>query len=257
MKCLKKYSHILVPVITLILLIALWHIITVLELMDSFILPSPIKVITALFTEFSTMTPHILITLKQSLIGLSCAIILAFVLAILMDRFSLMYQAIYPMLLLSQTIPVVVLAPIFVLWFGFGLMPKILVIVSCCYFPITLSLIGAFKSVDNEMANLMRSMNTSTYQKFRYFKIPAALPSLFTGLKMSATYSVMGSVVAEWLGGSNGLGVYMMRVRNSYAIDKMFAAILIVIGMSLAIFLVVVALEKILMPYKSKYQGEK
>ena len=162
----------------------------------------------------------------------------------------MLYRAFYPLVVLTQTIPTVAIAPLLVLWFGYGMLPKVVLIVVATFFPITVGLLGGFKSVDPDEIDLMRSMGASRWQIMRHVKIPAALPQFFSGLKISAAYAIVGAVIAEWLGGFSGLGVYMTRVRKAYSFDKMFAVIFLISALSLVLMWAVEAVRRIAMPWE-------
>ena len=173
-----------------------------------------------------------------------------FAFAVLMDRFETFYLAFDPLLTVSQTVPTVAIAPLFVLWFGYGLLPKVLLVVITTFFPVTVALANGFRSVDQDQIDLMRTMRATEWQIFRYAKLPAAMDQFFSGLRISATYAIVGAVISEWLGGFWGLGVYMTRVRKSFSYDRMFAVIIIISALSLALMRGVDVLERICMPWK-------
>jgi ABC-type nitrate/sulfonate/bicarbonate transport system permease component len=156
---------------------------------------------------------------------------------------------VYPLLVVSQTIPTIALAPLFAVWFGLGLLPKVIVVFLVCFFPIVVSLVDGLDSVDADLLNLFRTMGAKKVQIFRYLKMPASMVNFFSGLRIAATYSIMGAVIAEWLGGEKGIGIYMLRVKHSYALDKMFAAVLLIIILSLVLFKVISLLENAAMPW--------
>ena len=131
-----------------------------------------------------------------------------------MDRFEIVYLAFSPLITVSQTVPTVAIAPLLVLWLGYGLAPKVVLVVLTTFFPITVSLVSGFRSVDPDLIDLMRTMNATSAQIFWQVKIPAAAEQFFSGLKISATYAIVGAVIAEWLGGFSGLGVYMTRLNQ-------------------------------------------
>jgi ABC-type nitrate/sulfonate/bicarbonate transport system permease component len=189
------------------------------------------------------------VTLQEACYGLGIGVVLAFIVASLMDRFSFLYKAIYPILVITQTIPTIAIAPLLVLWMGFGMAPKITLVVITTFFPISIGLLGGYQSVDPDAINLMRAMGANRYQIFRYVKLPNATASFFSGLKISASYAVVGAVVSEWLGGFEGLGVYMTRVKKAYAFDKMFAIIVFISAISLVLMGLVALLEKVSMPW--------
>ena len=169
-----------------------------------------------------------------------------------MDRFKWLYKAIYPILVVTQTIPTIAIAPLLVLWMGFGMAPKITLVVITTFFPIVIGLLTGFEGVDPDAINLMRAMGANRYQIFRYVKFPNAIASFFSGLRISSAYAVVGAVVSEWLGGFEGLGVYMTRVKKAYAFDKMFAVIVFISAISLILMGIVSLLERAAMPWTKK-----
>lgn len=222
-------------------------------------LPSPIDAVKAFADNFSIMMKQAAVTLQETLYGLLIGIAIAFVIASLMDRFTIINKALYPVLVVTQTIPTIAIAPLLVLWMGFGMAPKITLVVITTFFPIAIGLLNGFQSVDEDAINLMRSMGARRLQIFRIIKLPNATASFFSGLRISAAYAVVGAVVSEWLGGFEGLGVYMTRVKKAYAFDKMFAVIVFISAISLVLMGIVVLLEKISMPWvhKKEISGDK
>lgn len=229
------------------------------EFVPAYMLPSPIDVVKAFADNFSIMMKQAAVTLQETLYGLLIGIAIAFVIASLMDRFTIINKALYPVLVVTQTIPTIAIAPLLVLWMGFGMAPKITLVVITTFFPIAIGLLNGFQSVDEDAINLMRSMGARRLQIFRIIKLPNATASFFSGLRISAAYAVVGAVVSEWLGGFEGLGVYMTRVKKAYAFDKMFAVIVFISAISLVLMGIVVLLEKISMPWvhKKKISGDK
>ncbi|GHU29984.1 nitrate ABC transporter permease [Spirochaetia bacterium] len=210
-------------------------------------LPSPEKVVRAFIGDFPLLMHHLSQTLFEAGIGLILSIITAIFLALVMDLNNFLERSLMPLLVLTQTMPTIALAPLLVLWFGYGASPKIALVFLTCFFPMTLSIFGGFKGTDPEATQLLHAMGASRWQMYRYIKIPTAVPAFFSGLKVSSSYSIIGAVVAEWLGGNAGLGVYMTRVRKSYSFDKMFAVIVLVAVISLCIMKIVERAEKIIL----------
>ena len=229
------------------------------EFVPAYMLPSPIDVVKAFADNFSIMMKQAAVTLQETLYGLLIGIAIAFVIASLMDRFTIINKALYPVLVVTQTIPTIAIAPLLVLWMGFGMAPKITLVVITTFFPIAIGLLNGFQSVDEDAINLMRSMGARRLQIFRIIKLPNATASFFSGLRISAAYAVVGAVVSEWLGGFEGLGVYMTRVKKAYAFDKMFDVIVFISAISLVLMGIVVLLEKISMPWvhKKEISGDK
>lgn len=249
---IKRYPSIinkLYALILPILLIVVWEVLSVSGAVPSYMMPSPLSVIKSLINDFSLLMVHLQTSLTEAAIGLICSIVAAFILAILMDSFQAAYRSVYPMLVITQTVPVIAIAPLLVLWMGYGILPKIVLIFIVCFFPIVIALLTGFGSVDQDMLRLFRSMNATKWQVLTYVKIPSALPAFFSGLRIAASYAVVGAVIAEWLGGESGLGVYMTRVRKSYAFDKMFAVILLISAISLLLIWLVDRMEKKCTPW--------
>ena len=242
--------------LTIVLLIVVWQLVCTLGLVPSYMLPSPVAVVEALVEDWDLLLGHAVTSLEEAGIGLAAGIALGFAVAVLMERFEVAKRALYPIIVITQTIPSVALAPLLVLWFGYGIMPKVVLIVITTFFPITVGLIGGFDSVDPDEVDLMRSMGASWGQVMWHCKLPSALPQFFSGLRISATYAIVGAVIAEWLGGFSGLGVYMTRVRNAYAFDKMFAVIFIISGLSLVLMSAVDALNRLLTPWNHVDRGK-
>lgn len=225
------------------------------ELVPAYMLPSPIDVVKAFVDNFSIMMKQAAVTLQETFYGLLIGIAIAFVIASLMDRFTIINKALYPVLVVTQTIPTIAIAPLLVLWMGFGMAPKITLVVLTTFFPIAIGLLNGFESVDTDAINLMRSMGATRLQIFRIVKLPNATASFFSGLRISAAYAVVGAVVSEWLGGFEGLGVYMTRVKKAYAFDKMFAVIVFISAISLVLMGIVILLERISMPWVHKTEN--
>lgn len=252
---MKKSENIgskLAPIIFVVLLLIIWQVVVTAGGIQKYIMPAPTDVIKVLVTEFKTMIPHILATLYEGMVGFLIAIVLSIILAIIMDRFSLVKKALYPVLVISQTIPTVALAPLFIIWFGFGALPKIIVVVIVCFFPIVISIVDGLEGVDKDLINHFKLMGASKLKVFLHLKLPYGMINFFSGMRIAATYSIMGAVIGEWLGGDKGLGVYMTRARSAYALDKMFAAIVIIVVISMAIFLLVSLMEKVFTPWNNE-----
>ena len=215
-------------------------------------LPSPIQVIVALVNEFPILMQHSFITLTEAFIGLLAGIFLGFLCAVLMDQFQGLYKAFYPLMVLTQTIPAVAIAPLLVLWFGYEMAPKVILIVITTFFPIAVGLLNGFKSADRDSINMLRAMGAGRWQIFRHIKFPGAMSEFFAGVRIAASYAVVGAVISEWLGGFKGLGVYMTRVKQAFSFDKMFAVIFLISIISLLLMKGVDFLQKKCMPWEKE-----
>lgn len=231
-------------------LLIVWQTVCSLNIVESFILPSPISVIKALISDFHVLMEHAAVTLGEAVIGLFAGITVGFLIAVVMDRFEPLYKAFYPLIVLTQTVPTVAIAPLLVLWFGYEMMPKVVLVTITTFFPIAVGLLTGFKSADIDSCNLLRAMGASNSQIFRHIKLPGALPQFFSGLRISASYAVVGAVISEWLGGFEGLGVYMTRVKKTYSFDKMFAVIILISVISLILMKLVDYLNKRFTPWE-------
>ena len=236
----------------IVLILIVWQLVSSLGIVDSFMLPSPVKVVQAFVDEFSALMEHSVITLSEAFIGLALGIFLGFVMAVLMDQFEALYKACYPLIVLTQTIPTVAIAPLLVLWFAYEMTPKVILIVITTFFPITVGLLNGFKSADADSINLLRAMGAGRWQIFRHIKFPGAMSQFFSGLRISASYAVVGAVISEWLGGFGGLGVYMTRVKKAFSFDKMFAVIFLISIISLLLMKGVDVLQKKCMPWEKE-----
>ncbi|MBR3847858.1 MAG: ABC transporter permease [Oscillospiraceae bacterium] len=249
-KLKNTLRHNLPSVFAVLAFLFLWQLVCTLEIIPSYMLPSPMKVLQAFINELPLLWENSLITLQEAALGLFLGVTVGFVAALLMDSFEVLYKAFSPLLIITQTIPSVAIAPLLVLWFGYEMTPKIILIVISTFFPVTVGLVDGFKSADKDAMNLLRSMGANRLQIFRYIKFPEALPQLFSGMRIAVAYSVVGAVISEWLGGFGGLGVYMTRVRKAFAFDKMFAVIFLISAISLALMAVVELVERRCMPYR-------
>ena len=245
-------KHNWLPAVPVAAILILWQVLSMSGIIPPYMLPGPLRVIEAFTADFPLLMKHLLFTLLSAMTGLAIAIAAAYILALAMDSNYFIRQSMTPVLLLTQTMPVIAIAPLLILWMGYGLAPKIALVFLTCFFPVTISLLGAFASADSDTLRLLQSMGAKKWQLYRYVKIPQGLPAFFSGLKIAASYSIIGAVVAEWLGGDSGLGVYMIRVRRSYSFDKMFAVIILVSVLSLVLIGFVGLLEKKAMPWRKK-----
>ena len=237
-------------VVAVAVLLVLWQLASVSGLIPAYLLPSPVKVFQALYNDRALLAEHALVTLQEALYGLVLGVAIGFFFAVLMDAFEVLYRAVYPILILSQTIPTVAIAPLLVLWFGYEMLPKVILIILVTFFPVTVGLLDGFRSVDRDAVGLLRSMGAGRVRIFRYLKCPSAMPQFFSGLRIAAAYSVVGAVISEWLGGFAGLGVYMTRVKSAFAFDKMFAVIFLISAISLILMWLVDRIQKWCMPWE-------
>ncbi len=246
----KKKRYNLIPVIVIAVLLVIWQLACAFELVPGYMLPSPIEVVKAFISDFPLLMSHAKVTILEAVLGLVIGVLLGFGCAALMDSFPLVKKGLYPILVLTQTIPPVAIAPLLILWFSYGIAPKVILVVLVAFFPMAVGLLEGFQSVDEDMIRLLKSMDASRWQIFWHVKFPAALGEFFSGLKIAVAYSIVGAVIAEWLGGFSGLGVYMTRVKKSLSYDKMFAVIFFVSAISLILMALVKYIQYKVMPWE-------
>jgi ABC-type nitrate/sulfonate/bicarbonate transport system permease component len=213
------------------------------------LLPAPLDIAAALVTGRDLLLEHAVLTLGETLVGLAAAFVVGVGLAVAMDRIGPVRRAVYPLLVASQTVPVVAIAPLLTIWFGFDVLPKVIVVALVCFFPIVVGTFDGLTSVDPDAIRLIRSMGATGWQLFWRVRWPAALPSLFSGTRIGVTYGVIGAIVGDWVGGSRGVGIYMMRAADQLLTDRVFAAIVVSSLLSIALFLAVGLIERAAIPW--------
>lgn len=251
-KKLRSITSNLYAAAAIVLILIIWQGLVSFSIVPRFMLPSPADVVLAFVKDFPQLMSNAGTTLSEAFAGLAAGISLGFFCAVLMDAFEGVHKALYPLIVITQTIPTVAIAPLLVLWLGYEMTPKVVLIVIVTFFPITIGLFDGFRSADADMINLLRAMGANQWQIFRYIKLPGSMPTFFSGLRISAAYAVVGAVIAEWLGGFSGLGVYMIRVKKSFSFDKMFAVIFLVSAISLLLMWLVNFIQKRCMPWDTK-----
>ena len=238
------------PLVVLSLLFAAWEAYVAASDISPVTLPAPSRILDGAVANRDLLWSHAWVTLRETLIGLAFSITLGVALALLIDAFVPARRALYPLLVGSQTVPVVVIAPLLVLWFGFELTPKIVVITLYTFFPITVAFSSGLAATDREALLLMRTLGASRLKTLRLLQVPQALPYFFTGLRIAVTYAVVGAVFAEWSGATRGLGIYVLLMKNAFRTDMVFAAIFLIAILSLALFLLVGLIERLVVRWR-------
>jgi ABC-type nitrate/sulfonate/bicarbonate transport system permease component len=216
---------------------------------DQQILPTPVAVWNALVAQRQVLWGHTLVTLYETAVGFGAALVAGVVFAALLDFSPWLRRAIYPLLVVSQTIPIITLAPLLVLWFGFGVLSKTVVITLVCFFPITVALADGLRGADPELIRLYRTFGADRWRIFRSVKLPGALPSLFSGVRIAVAYSVIGAIFAEYVGAEAGLGFYIQQKQHGFATAAVLAAIVVTALLSLALFGLVALIERLALPW--------
>lgn len=236
-------------VLFLVALVVAWDLAVRVFDVQPYLLPSPGGVWSAFLEVRGLLPGHIQTTLTEAFLGLLLACVMGAGTAALLAGFAPVRRAIYPVLVVSQNVPMIVMAPLIVVWFGFGVTPKLFVVALICFFPIVVSTTDGLLRADRELVDLARSFGANRLQVLRSILIPSAVPSFFAGLQISATYAVLGAVIAEWVGASSGLGLFITRSQTSYRIDRVFVAVAVIAAVSILLFALVHLLARVSMPW--------
>jgi ABC-type nitrate/sulfonate/bicarbonate transport system permease component len=239
------------PTTIAILVIAVgWELFPTLTGQPDYVVP-PLSSIVAVGWDraLSTLLPNALVTLQEILLGFALGVTFGILLGAVIFFSLTMRRALLPLIIATQAIPVIAIAPILVIWFGFGILPKIFVAALISFFPVAMNTIAGLGSVERESVNLMRSLGASRRQILLRLRLPAALPSIFTGVKNAAAISAIGAIVGEWVGSNRGLGPVMITANASFKTSLVFAAIGYLSIMSIALFLLVVLAERLIIPW--------
>jgi putative hydroxymethylpyrimidine transport system permease protein len=238
----------------LALFVLAWQGVASLHSVDDLTLASPVETWGALRDDWSLLIDNFGTTLVEVLLGLAIATLTGIACAVAMHLFRPLRDAAYPLLVASQAIPIVVLAPIFVLAFDYGMGPKLAIVALICFFPITVNLLDGLRSVEPDLLKLMRSMGASRARTLGSVELPSALPFLFSGLKVAATVSVIGAVFGEWAGADEGLGRLVLLGNNQLQTPRVYAGIVLLTLMAVALFALVVLAERIACPWNRQEQ---
>ena len=234
-----SWRRVLLPLGLIALLLGAWQVAastgTIAEALslEDFLVPSPAEIAEALWESRALLAENAWVTLREILLGILCALAVGIGFAIAMHRSQLLRDASYPLIVASQAIPIVVIAPILTIWCGFGMGPKIVIIALICFFPITVNALDGLRSVDPETVKMMRSLDASRWQRFRRVEAPTALPSLFTGIKIAVVVAPIAAVFAEWAGADAGLGRLIQSDLANYQVARQFAAVAVLAAMAL------------------------
>lgn len=243
------------PLATLALLLIIWEFVSRSALVPADVLPAPSRIALAGTDQVAVIARHALPTLQATVLGFALSVSTAFVVATLLDFSGWLRRAILPLLVVSQTLPMIALAPLVVLWFGFGLLPKVLLVAFVTFFPMVVGLLQGFATADPEIARLLRSMGANRVTVFRLLRLPSAMPSFFTSLRISITYAVVGAIFAEYAGAVAGLGVYLQSAKHVFRTDLLLAAVVVSSLLTLMLYLSVVLIERLALPWLRVHRG--
>lgn len=244
------------PVVLLAVVIGAWQLYTTAAGIDPTTLPSPARVVEQGWANRADLWDNTLPTLQETLLGFAVSFAAAWVVAVLLDFSAAARRGLYPLLVASQTIPIVAVAPLLIIWFGFGLLPKMLVVTLTTFFPLAANLAAGFASTDREAMRLLRSLGAGRLRVFRLVRVPSAMPYFFAGLRVSITYAVVGAVFAEYAGAEKGLGIYMQAQKSAFRTDLVFAAVAVTALLSVALFGATYLLQRLVLPWEQALRKE-
>lgn len=244
---LKRWS---LPIVLLALFFLVWEVAVELTNTPAWMLPKPSAVYEAFVDNQALLWRHTRVTLLEVLLGFTFALTAGVTIGIAIDSSITLERALYPLIIASQTIPMVVLAPLLLIWFGYGLTPKIMVAALIAFFPITVSTVDGLRTADREVMSMLRSFGANGWTRFRLAKLPAALPSIFSGARIGIAVSVIAAVFGELVGASEGLGYLMQRDSSQFLTARVFAAIFILSLMGVGLFALISGLERLLLPWR-------
>ena len=255
---MRRIRQALPAVLLLAILIGIWELYV--DLHDatfSLVLPAPHQVAKALYTDRALLWSNFLVTAEEVLLGIMMATLIGFLLAVAIHFSPTLRRAVYPLLVASQAWPVVILAPVLVLWLGFGLLPKLVVIALVSFFSIVVTTTAGLAAVDPDLLKLMRTFDASRMRTFRHVELPAALPGVFTGVKIAAAVSVIGAVFAEWTGSNSGLGYVILQSLPQLLAARGMAAVVILSLFAIGLFWLLSIAERLVLPWAYRPREER
>ena len=239
------------PALLIVLaILALWEAYVRIFDVQTWLLPAPSAIAVALVQDAGLLWHHTWVTLTEIIVGFGAALICGVLLATAIGMSRTLERALYPFIIASQTIPIIVIAPMLLIWVGYGLAPKVIVVALISFFPIVVNMVDGLKSVDRDMVNLMRTLGANRRQVFFKVQVPTSLPYLFSGMRVAIAVSVIGAVIGEWVGSSEGLGYLMLRSKPQFLTERVFASIVILSALGIGLFASVGILERIAIPWR-------
>jgi len=250
MRRVRRFLWNLLPPLTFVAMVALWWAAVELFKIPAYLLPGPKPVFARLVTDAGLLWTHSQVTLTEIVLGFGITIVTAIPLGLLIALSPLSKQLVYPPIMLMQLVPKIAVAPLFLVWLGFGIESKVLLTVLLTFFPLLIASISGFQIIDDRLLYLTRSMGASAWQTFRFLRFPAALPVIFSGLKTSATIAATAAIVAEFVGANKGLGYVLLRGTSTMDIELVFAVLVVLTLIGVAINYLVEFCEWAMTPWQ-------
>ena len=240
-----------------LILLGVWEGYVRLWAVPKWLLPAPSVIAMTLVVSWELLLDHSLVTLVEVVVGFALALLCGVLLACGIAASRTLERALYPFVIASQMVPIIVIAPLLLIWVGYGLTPKLIVVALTAFFPIVVNMVDGLQSVDPDAVNLLRTMGASRWQIFVKVQVPTSLPFLFSGLRVAMAVSVIGAVIGEWVGSSRGLGYLMIRSKPQFLTERVFAAVVVLSVMGVALFVLVGVVEKLAIPWWHNEQRQR
>ena len=238
------------PLLLLAAAVGVWELVVRAAAVPDYLFPAPTAVASSLGSDAGLLGKATLVTVREVLLGYLLAVVLALLLAVVLHFSVALRRALLPLLVLSQTVPTVVLAPVLAILLGYGIEPKLVVVAIVCFFPVVVNAVDGLRSSDAELVRMMRTLHGSRRAIFRRVEFPGALPAIFSGARIAATYAAVGAVFGEWAGSSSGLGFVMLQAQPALDTARIFAAVLILSVIALALYVLVTLTERLVVPWE-------
>jgi len=240
------------PLLLLAAMVGLWELVVAATATPDWLFPAPTAVASSLGRDRDLLASAAAVTLREVAFGYLLALTLALAVAVVLHFSSSLRRALLPLLVLSQTVPTVLLAPILAILLGYGIEPKLVVVAIVCFFPIVVNAVDGFRSSDTELVRMVRPFHTSRLAVFRRVEFPGALPAIFSGARIAAAYAAVGAVFGEWVGSSSGLGFVMLQAQPALQTARIFAAVLLLSAIGVGLYALVSLAEAVLVPWRGE-----
>ncbi len=256
----RRGAELLPALVFLAAAVAAWEVAVRALDVAPYLVPAPSRVWSAFLETRAVLPGHIRTTMTEALLGLLLACVAGVAVAAALAASATARRAVYPLLVISQNVPMVVMAPLLAVWFGFGIMPKVLIVALIGFFPIVVSTLDGLLRADRDLVDLARSLGAGRMQVVRTILVPSAVPAFFAGLQISAAYAVLGAVIGEWVGATSGLGLFISRSQTAFRVDRVFVAVIVIAVVSILLFAAVHALARLAMPWqyagRERHEGD-
>lgn len=240
----------LLPALVVVGLLGIWQAVVAVFNIKDYVLPAPTAILSKAVSDADLLLPNLRVTIVEMLLGFGLATVVGIGLGILIAGSAVFRRGVFPLVIASQTVPVIAIAPVLVIWFGYDILPRVLVTALVAFFPLTVNTVSGLRSVDSELVRLFRSLNASRLQIFCKLTFPSGLPYIFAGLKVAATLSVIGATVSEWVGADKGLGYQIITDTQQLETTRVFASILLLSLSGIALYLIVAGIERVSLPWR-------